>query len=95
MNANFDLNIGNYSKNELEEILGLPINYDESVVEMQETKMRQNILNDNSIPATIKTKTLNFLESFPDVEAYIVYSDKNGKFKTYISKEMESRIVNY
>jgi hypothetical protein len=61
MNANFDLNIGNYSKNELEEILGLPINYDESVVEMQETKMRQNILNDNSIPATIKTKTLNFI----------------------------------
>ena len=61
MNSNFDLNIGNYSKNELEEILGLPINYDESVVEMQETKMRQNILNDNSIPATIKTKTLNFI----------------------------------
>jgi len=61
MIANFDLNIGNYSKNELEEILGLPINYDESVVEMQETKMRQNIINDNSIPATIKTKTLNFI----------------------------------
>lgn len=61
MIANFDLNIGNYTKNELEEILGLPINYDESVVEMQETKMRQNIINDNSIPATIKTKTLNFI----------------------------------
>lgn len=42
-----------------------------------------------------KTKTLNFLESFPDVEAYIVYADKNGNFKTYISKEMENRIVNY
>jgi thiamine biosynthesis lipoprotein len=42
-----------------------------------------------------KTKTLNFLECFPDVEAYIVYADKNGNFKTYISKEMENRIVNY
>jgi hypothetical protein len=61
MIANFDLNIGNYSKNELEEILGLPINYDESIVEMQESKMRQNIINDSSIPATIKTKTLNFI----------------------------------
>jgi hypothetical protein len=61
MNSNFDLNISNYSKNELEELFGLPSNYDETIVEMKETKMRQNILSDNSIPATIKTKTLGFI----------------------------------
>ena len=61
MNSNFDLNIENYSKNELEEIFGLPVNYDKSVIEIQETKMRQNILNDNSIPSEIKTKTLIFI----------------------------------
>jgi hypothetical protein len=63
MNSNFDLNIENYSKKELEEIFGLPINYDESIIEMQEIKMRQNILNDNSIPSEIKTKTLIFIKN--------------------------------
>ena len=49
MNSNFDLNINNYNKNELEELLELPMNYDESIVEMKETKLRQNIMTDNSI----------------------------------------------
>ena len=46
--SNFDLNIGNYSKKELEEILELPTNYDTSVIEMKEAKLRQNIMSDLS-----------------------------------------------
>lgn len=42
-----------------------------------------------------KSKTLKFLDNFPEIEAYIVYTDKNGKFKTYISEKMVSRIINY
>ena len=49
MNSNFDLNIKNYTTKELEDLFELPLNYDESIVEMQETKMRQNILSDKSI----------------------------------------------
>jgi len=64
---NFDLNIGNYSKEELEEILELPTNYDESVIEMKETKLRQNIMSDLSIPSTIKTKTLGFITNIKNV----------------------------
>jgi hypothetical protein len=60
---NFDLNIGNYSKSELEEILELPSNYDENIIQMKETKLRQNIMSDLSIPATIKTKTINFISN--------------------------------
>ena len=60
---NFDLNIGNYNKSELEEILELPSNYDENIIQMQETKLRQNIMSDLSIPATIKTKTINFISN--------------------------------
>ena len=45
---NFDLNIGNYSKSELEEILELPSNYDENVIQMKEARLRQNIINDIS-----------------------------------------------
>jgi len=58
---NFDLNISNYKTAELEQILELPSNYDESIIEMKETKLRQNILNDKSVPPNIKTNTLNFI----------------------------------
>jgi hypothetical protein len=61
MNSNFDLNIKNYTTKELEDIFELPSNYDESIVEMQETKMRQNILNDKSIVSSTKNKTLSFI----------------------------------
>jgi hypothetical protein len=59
--AKFDLNISNYTKPELEQLFELPSNYDESVVEMQETKLRQNIMNDNNIASSIKNQTLNFI----------------------------------
>jgi len=59
--AKFDLNISNYTKPELEQLFELPSSYDESVVEMQETKLRQNIMNDKSIVSSVKTQTLNFI----------------------------------
>jgi len=66
MNSNFDLDIMNYTIKELEEIFELPLNYDESIVEMQETKLRQNILSDRSIVSTTKSNTLNFLTKIKD-----------------------------
>ena len=65
--SNFDLNIGNYSKPELEEILELPSNYDENIIEMKESKLRQNIMSDLSIPSTVKTKTLGFITNIKNV----------------------------
>ena len=59
--TNFDLSISNYTKPELEQLLELPSNYDESIVEMQETKLRQNIIGDKSITPQVKTQTLNFI----------------------------------
>ena len=67
MTSNFDLNISNYNKTELEELLELPPNYDESIIEMKETKLRQNIINDNSIPSIMKTKTLKFIENIKNI----------------------------
>jgi hypothetical protein len=60
---NFDLNIKNYKHSELEEVFELPPNYDASIVEMKETKLRQNIMSDSSISQDIKTKTIQFLDS--------------------------------
>jgi hypothetical protein len=42
-------------------IFELPSNYDESIIEMQETKLRQNIISDRSIIALTKNKTLDFI----------------------------------
>ena len=74
--TNFDLNIGNYSKSELEEILELPTNYDENIIQMKETKLRQNIINDLSVSAEIKTKTLGFITNIKN--ALIINIQKNS-----------------
>jgi hypothetical protein len=74
-NAKFDLNISNYTQRELEQLLDLPSNYDEGVVEMQETKLRQNIMNDKSIVPNIKTNTLNFIS---DVKKTLIVNIMGG-----------------
>ena len=61
MNANFDLNIKNYTIKELEDLCELPSNYDESIIEIQETKLRQNIISDRSIVSLTKNNTLDFI----------------------------------
>ena len=54
MNPNFDLNIENYSKEEIEEIFELPRSYNELTIEEKETKLRQNIMTDRSIGVSKK-----------------------------------------
>jgi len=61
MNSNFDLNIKNYTIKELEELFELPTNYDDSIIEIQETKLRQNIISDRSIISSTKNNTLDFI----------------------------------
>ena len=86
--TNFDLNIGNYSKSELEEILELPTNYDENIIHMKEAKLRQNIMNDLSVPATIKTKTLGFITNIKNALTINIqknHSNNNAKLGSKIS----------
>ena len=60
MDVNFDLNVENYTTKELEDIFELPSQYDESIIEIQETKMRKNIQNNKSIASSIKNNTIHF-----------------------------------
>jgi hypothetical protein len=60
-NNNFDLNIHNYKKNELEEIFELPSTYDKTIIEIKESKLRENIFKDPSISEQVRSKTLQFL----------------------------------
>ena len=59
--SSFDLSIEHYNKRELEEIFELPPHYDASILEMKETKLRQNIMTDPTLDTTMKMKTVQFL----------------------------------
>ena len=37
-----------------------------------------------------KDKTIEFIEKHPEFEAYMVYSDENGNFKTWTSEKLKS-----
>ena len=91
---NFDLNIGNYSKEELEEILELPTNYDENIIQIKETKLRQNIISDLSIPSTIKTKTLGFITNIKNILLLNVNKNNTDNNANFGSK-MESLAKSY
>jgi hypothetical protein len=60
-NNNFDLNIQNYKKNELEDIFELPSFYDKTIIEIKENKLRENIFKDSSISESVRSKTLQFI----------------------------------
>ena len=83
--SNFDLNIANYKIAELEQILELPSNYDESIIEMKETKLRQNILNDKTVSPKIKTNTLNFITDVKKKLIINVQAQRNTGQATNIS----------
>jgi hypothetical protein len=58
---NFDLNINNYTKDELREMFELPITFDKHTFETKETKIRDNIINNKEINKETQVNTLNFL----------------------------------
>lgn len=59
---NFDLNINNYSKSELVDMFELPKIYDRNLIEIKETQLIDNIINNKEINETTKLKTLEFIK---------------------------------
>ena len=85
MNTNsFDLNIQNYTIKELEDLFELPKNYDESIIEIQETKLRQNIMIDRSIVTQTKNNTLEFINKVK--QALVDNIKKNVHSNTNVAK---------
>ncbi len=58
---NFDLNIENYTRDELIQMFELPKNFDRNIVDIKELKLREGIINNNEINKDTRVKTLNFL----------------------------------
>ena len=90
-NAKFDLNIANYKISELEQLLELPSNYDETLIEMKEGKLRQNIMNDQSITSGVKTSTMNFISEVKKKLVINVQTQRN----TGISSNVNSLAKTY
>lgn len=59
---NFDLNVENYSRDELIEMFELPPNFTQSMVENKETQMKDSIINNKSVNIETRKKTINFLD---------------------------------
>jgi hypothetical protein len=58
---NFDLNIENYTRNELIEMFELPSNFDKKNLEIKEAKLIENITNNRQINNETKMQTINFI----------------------------------
>ena len=59
--SNFDLNIDNYTRDELIEMFKLPQTFDKNILEINEAKLRESIINNKQINQATQVKTLNFL----------------------------------
>ena len=63
----FDLNISNYKKEELEELLGLPSNYTLLLIEKNSLRLKENILEDQTIPSLTRDSTIFFINSAKEI----------------------------
>jgi hypothetical protein len=57
----FDLNINNYSVDELKEMFDLPTNFDNNILDIKESKLKDSIINNKEINKETQIQTLNFL----------------------------------
>jgi len=58
---NFDLNINNYTIEELESMFELSSNYDKNMIDDKEYKLKETIMNNKEINKETRIKTINFL----------------------------------
>lgn len=95
---NFDLDINNYSRDELIQMFELPPKFDKNIVEIKETKLIDSISTNKDINKDIRIKTLNFLNKAKNIilngdykknidstiidEIASIYHESAGKLKT-------------
>ena len=83
---NFDLNIQNYKLDELREIFDLPVNYDHSLMNSQETKLKETVLNNMEINEILKMKTIAFLSKAKELLIQRISENVNGSIKNDVKE---------
>ncbi len=81
---NFDLNIDNYTREELIQMFELPSNFDRNIVEIKESKLRDSIINNKEIQKETQINTLNFL-----VKAKNIILNGNHSSNTGLQQKIE------
>ncbi len=85
---NFDLNINNYKKNELKEMFDLPSNYDQQIVDIKESKLRESILKNKEIKDETRMNTIYFLTQAKKIlleDVYQKVENSEEKVKDYFN----------
>lgn len=80
----FDLNIDNYTKQELASLFDLPPSYDNSILEIKESKLRENIMKNTEINKDTQIKTVNFLVKAKTILLNNYKSEKNPELQEKI-----------
>jgi len=81
---NFDLNIENYTRDELVEMFELPQNFDRNIIEIKEAKLKDSIINNREINKETQVKTLNFLMKAKNIILNDSQPKKNGTLQQKI-----------
>jgi len=84
----FDLNIENYSKDELKDMFELPNNYDKTLLEKNENKLKQNIISKRELNKDLQEKTFEFLNKAKQIllDNQIQHENNNGQIITALNK---------
>lgn len=77
---NFDLNIDNYKKNELEEMFELPKKYNLQMIEIKELKLKENMHMDKTISEVIKLQTFIFLDEAKKILSSNLNTESKSNF---------------
>jgi hypothetical protein len=86
MYMSFDLDIKSYGKTELEDMFSLPEDYDDSIIDMNEAKLKENTMNDPSIELSMKMNIVQFIKKAKKM--LLDYKNDNTQDKilsTYVS----------
>jgi hypothetical protein len=89
---NFDLNIDNYTRDELIQMFELPSNFDRNIVEIKEARLKDGILNNKEINKETQSKTTNFLIKAKNIILNDSQPQKNGvlqKIEDFYSSSYE------
>ena len=80
----FDLNIENYTRDELIQMFELPLNFDRNIIEIKQAKLRDSIFNNKEINSDTRTKTIQFL-----IKAKNIILNENQPQKNVIQDKIE------
>jgi hypothetical protein len=81
---NFDLNIENYTRDELIQMFELPLNFDKNIIDIKEVQLRDSIMNNKEIDRDTQIKTINFI-----VKAKNIILNENQKQNGSILKKID------